>query len=64
MIVVKTGISDYENIEILSGLDEGAEIVIGPFLAVSKRLKGDDEITFEEEKEDEEKEKDDEEKED
>lgn len=50
MVEVKTGISDYENIEILSGVEAGAEIITGPFLAVSKRLKGDDEITFKEEK--------------
>ena len=36
---VKTGISDFENIEILSGLKEGDEIIAGPFIAVSKRLK-------------------------
>ncbi|MEP0367553.1 MAG: efflux RND transporter periplasmic adaptor subunit [Cyclobacteriaceae bacterium] len=39
---VKTGISDFDNIEILSGLSEGDEIVTGPFLAVSKRLKDED----------------------
>ena len=44
MKVVKTGISDYENIEILEGISVDDEIIIGPFLAVSKRLKGDDEI--------------------
>lgn len=38
---VKTGISDFENIEILSGLKDGEEIVTGPFLEVSKRLKND-----------------------
>jgi HlyD family secretion protein len=36
---VKTGISDFENIEILSGLKLGEEIISGPFLAVSKKLK-------------------------
>ncbi|MES2794449.1 MAG: efflux RND transporter periplasmic adaptor subunit [Bacteroidota bacterium] len=36
---VKTGISDFENIEILSGLKNGEEIISGPFLAVSKKLK-------------------------
>jgi HlyD family secretion protein len=36
---VKTGISDFENIEILSGLKVGEEIISGPFLAVSKKLK-------------------------
>lgn len=35
---VKTGISDFENIEILDGLKNGEEIIAGPFLAVSKKL--------------------------
>ncbi|OJJ23213.1 efflux transporter periplasmic adaptor subunit [marine bacterium AO1-C] len=38
---VKTGISDFENIEILTGLKAGDEVVTGPFLEVSKRLKND-----------------------
>jgi len=41
---VTTGISDFERIEILSGVEEGTEIVSGPFLAVSKRLKDGDEV--------------------
>ncbi len=45
MIEVKTGISDYDNIEILSGLDDKSEVVVGPFLVVSKRLKEGDKIT-------------------
>jgi HlyD family secretion protein len=45
MVEVKTGISDYDNIEILSGIDETKEVVIGPFLVVSKRLKDGDKIT-------------------
>lgn len=36
---VTTGISDFENIEIISGLKEGEEIIAGPFIEVSKRLK-------------------------
>lgn len=44
MIEVKTGISDYDNIEIISGITEAQEVVIGPFLAVSKRLKDGDAI--------------------
>ncbi len=36
---VKTGISDFENIEIISGLKEGEDIISGPFIEVSKRLK-------------------------
>ena len=39
---VTTGISDFENIEILSGLKEGEQIISGPFIAVSKKLKNDD----------------------
>lgn len=41
---VETGISDFDNIEIISGVEEGTEIVSGPFLAVSKRLKDGDDI--------------------
>jgi HlyD family secretion protein len=44
MIEVKTGISDYDNIEILSGLKDSTEIVTGPFLVVSKRLKDGEKI--------------------
>ena len=44
MVEVKTGISDYDNIEILSGLNNDQEVVTGPFLAVSKRLKDGDAI--------------------
>ena len=44
MVEVKTGISDYDNIEILSGLTDEQEVVTGPFLAVSKRLKDGDGI--------------------
>ncbi|WP_186755588.1 efflux RND transporter periplasmic adaptor subunit [Echinicola salinicaeni] len=39
---VKTGISDFENIEILDGLEEGVEIVAGPYHVVSKKLKDGD----------------------
>ncbi|NOT73637.1 MAG: efflux RND transporter periplasmic adaptor subunit [Cyclobacteriaceae bacterium] len=55
MIEVKTGISDYDNIEILSGLEEGQEVVIGPFLAVSKRLKDGEAIKQAEKKKEEKK---------
>ena len=36
---VKTGISDFQKIEILSGVPAGATVVSGPFRAVSKKLK-------------------------
>ncbi len=51
MTEVKTGISDYDNIEILSGLADTVEVVTGPFLVVSKRLKDGDEIKLIEKKE-------------
>jgi HlyD family secretion protein len=38
-VKVKTGISDFDNIEIVSGLKEGDEVIYGPFRAVSKVLK-------------------------
>jgi HlyD family secretion protein len=41
---VKTGISDYDNIEILSDMGDSTEVVTGPFLVVSKRLKEGDKI--------------------
>lgn len=43
-VEVKTGISDYDNIEIISGLSDSAKVVKGPFLAVSKRLKEGDRV--------------------
>ena len=39
MVEVTTGISDYDNIQILSGLSEGDQVISGPFFVVSKRLK-------------------------
>ncbi|MDN4166657.1 efflux RND transporter periplasmic adaptor subunit [Cytophagales bacterium LB-30] len=45
MRLVKTGISDYENIEILEGLSDGEEIVTGPFIVISKRIKDGEMIT-------------------
>ncbi|MPR35758.1 efflux RND transporter periplasmic adaptor subunit [Salmonirosea aquatica] len=41
---VKTGISDFENIQVTSGLKAGEQIVAGPFIVVSKRLKDGDKI--------------------
>ncbi|MBF9140272.1 efflux RND transporter periplasmic adaptor subunit [Hymenobacter properus] len=39
MTPVKTGISDFQNIEILSGVKAGEQVVSGPFRAVAKTLK-------------------------
>lgn len=47
---VKTGISDFDNIEILEGLDEGDEVIVGPYLAVSKKLEDGDLIKGNEQK--------------
>jgi HlyD family secretion protein len=44
MVEVKTGISDYDNIEIISGVKDSTEVITGPFLAVSKRLKEGDKV--------------------
>ena len=53
---VKTGISDFENIEILDGLEEGTELISGPFIEVSKRLEDGDKVRPESEDKKEEKE--------
>ncbi|WP_210464907.1 efflux RND transporter periplasmic adaptor subunit [Rufibacter roseolus] len=50
MVKVTTGISDFDNIEILSGLKLGQEVVSGPFRAVSKQLKDGDLVTVKDEK--------------
>ncbi len=39
MVEVKTGIQDDENIQILSGLQEGEEVVSGSYSAISRKLK-------------------------
>ena len=39
MIEVTTGISDFENIEILSGLSVGDKVIKGPYIAISQKLK-------------------------
>ena len=48
---VKTGISDFENIEILSGLTDGEQIISGPYLTVSKKLKEGDLVAKKKEEE-------------
>jgi HlyD family secretion protein len=44
MIEVETGISDYDNIEITKGINDSTQVITGPFLVVSKRLKDGDKI--------------------
>lgn len=47
--VVTTGIQDDSNIEILTGLEEGEEIITGPYTLVTKSLKTGDKIEIEDE---------------
>lgn len=46
--VVKTGIQDETNIEIVSGLKKGEEIIVGPYTMVSKDLVTNDKVKIEE----------------
>jgi HlyD family secretion protein len=39
LVKVETGIMDNSHIEITSGLDEGAEVVAGPYSAITRTLK-------------------------
>ncbi len=50
---VKTGITDTEagTIEIISGLEDGEEIISGPFIEVSKRLKDGEKVILKKEEE-------------
>lgn len=49
--VIKTGIQDDSNIEVISGLSEGDEVITGPYNTVTKSLRCDDLIDLKEEKE-------------
>jgi len=42
---VKTGVQDNMYIQILSGLNEGDQVVVAPYRVVSKELKNNDEVT-------------------
>ncbi len=44
MVEVQTGISDFENIEIISGINVKDRVISGPYLAISQKLKEDTEI--------------------
>jgi HlyD family secretion protein len=51
LVVVETGIQDDQNIEIVSGLIEGDEIVKAPYSAVSKKLRNQMKVVVENKKE-------------
>jgi len=41
---VRTGIADFEQVEIIEGIKEGEKIVTGPFTAITKTLESGDEV--------------------
>lgn len=57
-VKVKTGISDFDRIEILEGLNEGDEVISGPFIEVSKRLNDGDKVEAKQEEKKKEEDKD------
>jgi HlyD family secretion protein len=48
LVAVETGIQDDQNIEIISGLNEGDEIVNAPYSAVSKKLRNEMKVNISE----------------
>jgi len=52
MVKVRTGIQDDDYIQVLEGLDDGIEIVSGPYTAVSKVIEEGTELRHKEEKKD------------
>ncbi|MBW3466329.1 efflux RND transporter periplasmic adaptor subunit [Arthrospiribacter ruber] len=52
LVEIKSGISDFDNIEVLEGIEEGQEIISGPYFVVSRQLKDGDliKVTKEEKK--------------
>ena len=47
---VSTGIQDDQNIQILSGISDSVEVIIGPYSAVSKRLTDNMQVTRKQDK--------------
>lgn len=39
MVIVETGISDFDNIEILNGINGNENVIKGPYIAISQKLK-------------------------
>jgi len=42
---VKSGVQDNTYIEILEGLEDGQEVIVGPYRALTKKLKNNDQVT-------------------
>ena len=55
--MVKTGVQDDSNIQIISGLKAGEQIITGPYLMVSKELVSNDKVKIAPEKDKKEKKK-------
>lgn len=51
LVEVKTGVKDFDNIEIISGITAGQKIISGPYLEVSRRLKDGDKVEDSDKKE-------------
>lgn len=49
--IIKTGIQDDTNIEVISGLKKGEIVIIGPYATVSKELNSGDKVTMEKDEE-------------
>lgn len=58
MVEVTTGIQDDEYIQILSGLEEGDEVIAGPYSAISRKLKDGKKVRVEKDDDEEKKDKD------
>ena len=56
--MIKTGIQDDTNIEIISGLEENEEVITGPYNTVTKTLKNGDSVELKKEEKQEDKEED------
>jgi HlyD family secretion protein len=52
--IIKTGIQDDTNIEVLTGLKKGDVVITGPYTTVSKELNSGDKVTLKTEKDKEE----------
>jgi HlyD family secretion protein len=45
LVAVKSGIQNSKFIELIEGLDAGAQVVVAPYIAISKTLKNGDKVS-------------------